>query len=64
MKRKIATLTLLLLLLLLAAQPALAHEGHEHVGTTLPSWVAWLMVFLAVALPVGLSAYLRKNGRL
>lgn len=64
MKSKFALLGVVLLLLLLAAQPALAHEGHEPVGTTLPDWVAWLMVFLAVALPVGLSVYLRNNGRL
>ncbi len=64
MMRRIATFTVLLLLLALVVQPALAHEGHEPVGTTLPDWVAWLMVFLAVALPVGLSVYLRNNGRL
>ena len=64
MKRQIATKTLLLLLLLMAVQPALAHDGHEAVGTTLPDWVAWLMVVLAIALPVGLSVYLRNNGRL
>lgn len=64
MKRQIATLGNLLLLLLLAVQPALAHDGHEPVGTTLPDWVAWLMIFVAVALPVGLSVYLRNNGRL
>ena len=64
MKRKFAILTLLLLLLVVAVEPSLAHEGHEPVGTTLPDWVAWLMVFLALALPVGLSAYLRNNGHL
>ena len=62
MKVKLNALFLFLVLVLAMAQPALAAQ--EDVGTTPPDWFAWLLVILAVGLPVALVIYLRSRGRL
>ena len=36
----------------------------QDVGTSLPGWFGWLMVVLALLLPLLLLVYLRRNGRL
>ena len=61
MKRKVAVSFWLLALLLLAVAPVAAAEGDP---VYLPGWVAWIMVAVALGVPVGLFFYLRNRGRL
>ena len=51
----------LLVVLFVVVPPLWAADGES---VFLPGWFAWLMVFLALALPLALLVYLRNRGRL
>lgn len=61
MRQRILLLAWLSFLLLAGAAPAMAAQGES---VFLPGWFAWLMVLLAVVLPVALILYLRRRGSL
>lgn len=62
MKGKTFSLFVSLFLLLVVASPVLAADSSESVF--LPGWFAWLMVLIALAVPLALFLYLKSNGRL
>jgi hypothetical protein len=62
MKRKaISAMWVLALLLLLPASPVAAQDGASSVFV--PGWIAWVMVILALALPLIVLIYLRGKDR-
>jgi hypothetical protein len=61
MRQRIVVLAWLGFFLLVGTAPAMAADGES---VFLPGWFAWLMVLLAVVLPVALILYLQRRGRL
>lgn len=61
MKPRVAYSLCLLLLLAVAVLPVSAAEGD---AVFLPAWVAWIMVLLALGVPVVLFFVLRDRGQL
>ncbi len=57
----ISAVWMFVLLLTVMVAPVAAADGE---AVFLPGWVAWIMVVVALVIPVALYLYLRANGRL
>ncbi len=58
MLKKVYVFVMMVIILAIVALPVAASEN---VGVNLPEWVAWLLVFIALALPLVIMANLRSR---